>query len=82
MEYRNIEWTTHTFNPWIGCQHVSPGCDHCYAETMMDHSLSSCGVGAARKEKADELINIGSSHYAGPEMLGRVHNGLVSSVPR
>jgi protein gp37 len=24
----------HTFNPWIGCQHVSPGCDHCYAETQ------------------------------------------------
>jgi protein gp37 len=33
-----IEWTDHTFNPpWIGCQHVSPGCDHCYAEAMMDH---------------------------------------------
>ena len=29
-----IEWTDHTFNPWIGCQHVSPGCDHCYAETQ------------------------------------------------
>lgn len=27
-----IEWTDHTFNPWIGCQHVSPACDHCYAE--------------------------------------------------
>jgi protein gp37 len=32
-----IEWTDHTFNPWIGCQKVSPGCDHCYAEAMMDH---------------------------------------------
>ncbi len=21
-----IEWTDHTFNPWIGCQKVSPGC--------------------------------------------------------
>jgi len=29
-----IEWTTHTFNPWWGCNHVSPGCDHCYAETF------------------------------------------------
>ena len=37
MEYSKIEWTDHTFNPWIGCQHVSPGCDHCYAEAMMDH---------------------------------------------
>jgi len=32
-----IEWTTHTFNPWIGCQKVSPGCDHCYAETQNNH---------------------------------------------
>jgi protein gp37 len=26
-----IEWTDHTFNPWIGCSKVSPACDHCYA---------------------------------------------------
>lgn len=36
-ENSKIEWTDHTFNPWIGCQNVSPGCDHCYAEVMMDH---------------------------------------------
>lgn len=30
-----IEWTHHTFNPWIGCTKVGPGCDHCYAEAMM-----------------------------------------------
>jgi protein gp37 len=29
-----IEWTDATLNPWIGCQHVSPGCDHCYVETQ------------------------------------------------
>jgi protein gp37 len=27
-----IEWTHHTFNPWIGCTKVSPACDNCYAE--------------------------------------------------
>lgn len=27
-----IEWTHHTFNPWIGCTKISPACDHCYAE--------------------------------------------------
>jgi protein gp37 len=27
-----IEWCDATFNPWVGCQRVSPGCDHCYAE--------------------------------------------------
>jgi len=26
-----IEWTDHTFNPWIGCTNVSPACDNCYA---------------------------------------------------
>ena len=29
-----IEWTDHTFNPWIGCSKVSDGCDNCYAETL------------------------------------------------
>lgn len=32
-ENSNIEWTDHTFNPWVGCTKVSPACDHCYAET-------------------------------------------------
>lgn len=31
-----IEWTDHTFNPWIGCTRVSAGCANCYAETLMD----------------------------------------------
>jgi protein gp37 len=31
-----IEWTHHTFNPWIGCTKVSAGCAHCYAEALMD----------------------------------------------
>jgi protein gp37 len=26
-----IEWCDSTFNPWIGCTRVSPGCDNCYA---------------------------------------------------
>ncbi|WP_186200853.1 phage Gp37/Gp68 family protein [Burkholderia gladioli] len=35
-ENSKIEWTDHTFNPFIGCTKVSPGCDNCYAEHMMD----------------------------------------------
>jgi protein gp37 len=31
-----IAWCDSTFNPWIGCQKVSAGCDNCYAETLMD----------------------------------------------
>jgi protein gp37 len=33
-ENSKIEWTDHTFNPWIGCTKVSPACDHCYAEAL------------------------------------------------
>lgn len=35
-ENSSIEWTHHTFNPWIGCTKVSAACDHCYAEAW-DH---------------------------------------------
>ena len=51
MEYSKIEWTDHTFNPWIGCQHVSPGCDHCYAETMMDDALRQSSVGSRTSKR-------------------------------
>lgn len=29
-----IEWTDSTFNPWIGCTKVGPGCDNCYAAEL------------------------------------------------
>ncbi|MRX32779.1 DUF5131 family protein [Aminobacter sp. MDW-2] len=31
-----ISWCDHTFNPWLGCTAVSPACDGCYAEALMD----------------------------------------------
>jgi len=31
-ENSKIEWTHHTFNPWVGCTKVGPPCDFCYAE--------------------------------------------------
>lgn len=33
-EKTEIAWCDHTFNPWWGCQRVSPGCENCYAETF------------------------------------------------
>ena len=29
-----IEWTDKTWNPTVGCDKVSPGCKHCYAEAI------------------------------------------------
>lgn len=31
-----IEWTDTTWNPVTGCTKVSPGCDHCYAQTFAE----------------------------------------------
>lgn len=38
-----IEWTEQTWNPVTGCTKVSPGCKHCYAETMA-HRLKAMGA--------------------------------------
>ncbi|MCR6480993.1 phage Gp37/Gp68 family protein [Variovorax sp. ZS18.2.2] len=55
-----IEWTDHTFNPWIGCTKVSNaatgggGCDHCYAEVstparvLRSKGKETWGTGAPR----------------------------------
>ena len=34
MENSKIQWCDHSWNPWHGCLKVSPGCQHCYAETI------------------------------------------------
>lgn len=38
-ENSSIEWTDHTWSPWIGCTKVSPACDGCYAAHLMDTRL-------------------------------------------
>jgi protein gp37 len=57
MENSKIEWADHTFNPWIGCRHVSPGCDHCYAETQnafRKWNGGTWGPHAPRKRTSEE----------------------------
>ena len=50
----HIEWTDHTFNPWHGCVKVSPGCAHCYAETLSKRFGNSIwGLNAPRKMMSD-----------------------------
>lgn len=45
-ENSKIEWTDHTFNPWIGCTKVGPGCDGCYAENLMANRYGRVQWGA------------------------------------
>lgn len=49
-ERTEIAWCDSTFNPWIGCTKVGPGCDHCYAERDMDRRRHRVrwGAGQAR----------------------------------
>ncbi|MGH1471517.1 MAG: phage Gp37/Gp68 family protein [Cellvibrionaceae bacterium] len=47
-----IEWTEQTWNPVTGCTKVSPGCKHCYAETM---SRRLQAMGAPGYENGFEL---------------------------
>jgi protein gp37 len=35
-EHSEIEWTDATWNPIRGCTKITPGCDHCYAETFAE----------------------------------------------
>lgn len=47
-----IEWTEQTWNPVTGCAKVSPGCKHCYAETMAKRLKA---MGAAGYENGFQL---------------------------
>jgi protein gp37 len=35
-QHSQIEWTDATWNPIRGCTKITPGCDHCYAETFAE----------------------------------------------
>ena len=51
-----IEWTHHTFNPWWGCQRVSPGCEHCYAEALSKRfGRAQWGPGVPRVPTSEKM---------------------------
>lgn len=59
-EHTEIAWTDATFNPWWGCQRVSPGCEHCYAEAFAKRTGHAVwGPTAGRRF-------FGDSHWAEP----------------
>lgn len=48
-ENSKIEWTHHTFNPWLGCTEISPACDNCYARTLMQDRYKRVEWGAGKE---------------------------------
>lgn len=60
-ENSKIEWTRHTWNPWIGCTGVGPPCDFCYAEAMMDTRWGRVRWGAG-----EDRLRTAPSNWAQP----------------
>lgn len=61
-ENTEISWCDATFNPWWGCLKVSPGCQHCYAETWANrygHNIWGPAKTTGRRLFGDE-------HWKGP----------------
>ena len=56
-ENSKIAWTDHTFNPWLGCSRVSPGCKNCYAENLMDHRHHRVKWGPGQKRVRTKTWN-------------------------
>lgn len=56
-ENSKIEWTHHTFNPWIGCAKVSAGCANCYAEALMDKQYGKVRWGPNGERKRTTYEN-------------------------
>lgn len=71
-ENTKIEWAHHTFNPWIGCTKVGPGCDHCYAEADFDkrRHVVQWGAGQPRKHTASSTWHLPVKWNAEAERLG------------
>ena len=56
-EQTDIEWCDSTFNPWIGCTKVSPGCDHCYAERSAPARVNAISWGPKEPRKVTSDAN-------------------------
>lgn len=56
-ENSKIEWCDATFNPWLGCTKVSNGCQHCYAEALMDKRWGKVEWGPQGQRKRTSKAN-------------------------
>ena len=56
-ETTGIAWTDSTFNPWIGCTKVGPGCDNCYAEALMDKRWHRVQWGSGKTRQKTSAAN-------------------------
>jgi protein gp37 len=69
----SIEWTEATWNPITGCDHISPGCDNCYALTLAKRLKA---MGSAKYQ------NDGDPRTSGPGFGVTVHDDAITEPLR
>lgn len=77
-EHTAISWCDSTFNPWWGCQKVSPACDHCYAERDAKRFAAGrvlWGVGSERR-------TFGDKHWQAPLNWAKTMPAKLGRRPR
>lgn len=85
-EFSKIEWCHHTFNPWIGCAKVSPGCTNCYAavetfpRVQRGQGRELWGVNAERHVTADANWRKPLSWNAAAAAAGERHRVFCASM--
>lgn len=67
----SIEWTEHTWNPFVGCSIVSAGCKKCYAMRMA-HRCGEMGHVA--------YSGVAKSSKAGPVWTGKINRNSDSAM--
>lgn len=77
MGLSKIEWTDLTFNPWWGCERVSPGCAHCYADTLARRYGHAGTWGAGHGFRF-----FGDKHWAEPLKWARTMPARLGRRPR
>jgi protein gp37 len=66
-ETTGIEWCDHTFNVAWGCMKVSPGCAHCYADTLSNRY----GFDVWGPAETTERRTFGDKHWHEPVVWNR-----------
>ncbi len=72
-----IEWTDATWNPLVGCTKVSPGCDHCYAEGVVNRFA---GTSPAFPNRFDVVTMRGDRMLTQPLRWRRPRKVFVNSL--
>lgn len=72
-ETTKIEWADMTWNPWRGCEKVSPGCKFCYAEKQAKRNpavLGEWGPGAPRVRGVESYLALPAKWNRAAETSG------------